>query len=184
MGHELGTRKWSAIVLLMIGCMVSKWGDFTVDSLIAIGMMAIQASMSSLGGVANEFLFKKDVKLDINYQNIWLYLFSIIGLFLSSMVMRLQDGSSIFYWPFDLWNGWIIFAVVIGASGGFTTSLLLKYFNVIVKEYATATEMVIIALFQSFMFDVPLEGRLFVAIGIVSFSSLLYSFNPLKMLSS
>ena len=79
----------------------------------------------AFGGVYNEYLMKKDMSVDINEQNFYLYSFGLLSLLLLSGVRRSEDMTAL---PLI-----IVPIIVVAASAGLVTSFILKFIDVIAK---------------------------------------------------
>lgn len=140
--RPLGQRKWGALFLLVVGCVIHQYSEkFTIDRLWPLFLIAVQCLLSSLSGVYNEYLFKKDSSLDTNLQNMWLYSLTILFnlLFLLFKEPKTLFSPTLFFAGYN--NFYCFAAIALTAFGGYLTALILKYLSAIMKEYGSALVM-------------------------------------------
>jgi len=169
---KLNLRKWIALVLLVIGCTVIKWGNFALSLPIFFAIIP-QALLSAAGGVYSEVVLKKDVEVNLNLQNIYLYVFTIS---FNAITIVITDFEGVMN-PSVLFRNWTAqfgLIVVIGALGGFMTALMLKNLGVIMKEYANGGEMLLGVLASSYFFGTDLQLNIFFSFAIVMGSVVLF----------
>ena len=141
--------------------------------------IVIQTVCSCFAGVYNEHLLKNaGASVNIYIQNIYMYLDSIVC---NSIILLLQGNlfgaftsdslASIF--RFD-----VILIMFNNAAIGIVTSFFLKHMNSILKTFASALELLFTAVLCYILFSIPIYLNTLLAIGIVSFSTYLYSQNP------
>lgn len=73
--------------------------SFHIGSTTALLLLLLQCLLSSVSGVYNEYLFKRDVSLGMNLQNAWLYAFNIAYNLLHVVLCEtalLRDGHEFF----------------------------------------------------------------------------------------
>ena len=174
LAKTLTHRKWAALVLLTLG-VVSKYvtPDIKVDW--RISFMLFQASLSAFAGVFNEFLLKKDIQMDVNEQNFFMYSFALIfncgwGLYTNPSYYSSGD-------VFRSFNGIFFFIVLNAAIIGIVTSLILKFINVIVKAFASACEVLLTAILAAMFLNESLTKQDVVACVIVMYSIYIYYSN-------
>uniref|UniRef100_A0A7S1Q8F3 Sugar phosphate transporter domain-containing protein n=1 Tax=Neobodo designis TaxID=312471 RepID=A0A7S1Q8F3_NEODS len=175
MKKSLGQRKWIALVTLSFGVAAKymTW-DLQIDG--RIFFMLFQASLSAFAGVYNEFLLKRDISMDVNEQNFFMYAFALgfnlmIGLY----------NDPVYYTSFAFLgslNGIVLLIVINGAVVGIVTSLILKFINVIVKAFASACEVLLTAVAAYFLLGEALTMRDFVASTIVMGAIYMYYTAP------
>lgn len=177
-GDPLTPRKWSALVLLMLGCAIMKWGELYV-TLFPIFIISILAFLGSAGGVYNEKILKKDMNVDINLQNVYLYIFTILFNVLSILLtdpVLLTSPSTLF----RNWSSTMLPMIMLGGGGGFMTALMLKRLNVLTKEYANGFEMLSTALLSFYFFGYPdLDIKVFLSILVVTSSIFVFYWEKL-----
>jgi UDP-sugar transporter A1/2/3 len=171
LSKTLSNRKWAALVLLTIG-VVSKYltPDISIDYRILF--MLFQASLSAFAGVFNEFLLKKDINMDVNEQNFFMYSFAVLfncgwGMYTNPSYYTSGD-------VFRSFNGIFFFIVLNAAIIGIVTSLILKFINVIVKAFASACEVLLTAILAALFLNESLTKQDVVACVVVMYSIYIY----------
>eukprot|EP01125_Pyxidicula_operculata_P004560 TRINITY_DN1717_c0_g2_i3.p2 TRINITY_DN1717_c0_g2~~TRINITY_DN1717_c0_g2_i3.p2 ORF type:complete len:333 (+),score=25.60 TRINITY_DN1717_c0_g2_i3:1172-2170(+) len=183
LSKNLGMRKWFALFLLVIGCVVNQIDDalnIRIEKMEAILFLLAQCLFSSLSGVYNEYLFKKDVTMDFNLQNVWLYGFNIV---FNIMVVLYSEPQVLI--PSNYFVGYdsivCILIIILTAGGGFATAMILKFLNAIMKEYASSMIMLCSSLGTTYILhEMPLKFETIISIFVVSCSLMIYNYNPVK----
>ena len=126
---------------------------------------------SSLGGVTNELLLKRDGTLhSLHLQNCLLYgwgvLFNVIA-----MLIRTDLSTGVFRG----FGGSILGLVILNATTGLAISAILKFTDNIVRVVAHVGAMLASAVLESTIELSPPEAELWLAIVIVACSTLLYT---------
>ncbi|XP_050428788.1 UDP-galactose transporter senju isoform X2 [Adelges cooleyi] len=183
---KLSNIQWLSLVLLTIGCILK---ELKVDDNVkkhsyglvtGMVLMATQIFCSCLAGVYNEYLLKNDrgSKVNVYVQNMFMYADSIVCNLILWLTMsqhtqtaKSLDSSSI--------NFWAILIVLNSAAYGIVTSLLLHSLNSIMKVFATAVELVLIALLSWIILSYPITWQTAVGVCIVSFSVVIYAKHPI-----
>jgi len=172
---QLGYRKWSGLIILMLGCAVNQVStDFSLDSsVLALLAISFQAFLSSAGGVYSELILKQNAEIPLVVKNIYLYFWSTLCnlLYITFFQSRLLVPENFFAG----WDGLVYSLVVVGAVCGFSTSIFLRYLNVLLKEFAHSAEMLVTALLTAFLFGVPLTTNILFSIFLVGVSVYLYN---------
>lgn len=161
---HLTQRKWLALCMLTLG-VASKYLKWPLDVSWQVLFLLFQASLSAFAGVYNEFLLKRDISMDINEQNFFMYSFALVfnlGFGLYTQPDYYTSGRVV-----SNVNGLLLLIVMMGALMGITASLVLKYINVIVKAFASATEVLITAILAALFLGEALSGKDLVACVIV-----------------
>jgi drug/metabolite transporter (DMT)-like permease len=175
---RLRPLQWLSLAMLIIGCTTEQLGSFSLEGggMIALGTMFVQAFCSSLGGVYFQWLLQSGtelVELSLVEKNIFLYTWMVLCNFCCILffdaTLLISDRVKNNYHPSALP------IVIVGALGGFTTSLLLQYLDVIAKEFANGLEMIFVAFLSWYIFDTPLSSYLTVAIVFVLGAVTLYN---------
>jgi len=171
---RLSMKKWSALVLLMVGCTVAQTDKFNIGGATAVACMALQALCSSSGGVYFAWLLqRRSLTVPIWVKNTYLYFWGVcfnliyILFFRSHLLFQRQ-----FFHNFD---AYLLPVLLVGSLAGFATSFLLANVDVILKEYSNAIEMVTTALGALYLFGTPVPQRLVYSMGIVGVSIWLYN---------
>jgi len=172
---RLSLQRWVALFLLLVGCAINQIGEgfsLRVDLMFLVSIV-VQSLMSSLGGVYNEFLLKKNVEIGMNVKNMYLYIFSIIFYFFFIMIFHWEMLTPSVY--FKGYSPIVWGLIFIGAFCGFSTSLFLRHLNIILKEYAHSGEMIVTALISYVLFNVTITGNVLLSMFIVGFSIYFYN---------
>lgn len=168
---SLTNRKWSALLLLTVG-VASKYMRQELQIDWRILFMLFQASLSAFAGVYNEFLLKRDISMDVNEQNFFMYSFALafnLGYGLMTNAPYYTSGR-----VFDSMSTVFLIIVITGAVIGIVTSLILKFINVIVKAFCSACEVLLTALLAAAFLGESLTTQDVVASCIVMGSIYIY----------
>ncbi|GLV40030.1 senju [Carabus blaptoides fortunei] len=188
--------QWFSLIMLTVGCMLKQvdFGmpeeDSTLDlhkntrgfdlSLSAV-FIVIQVLCSCFAGVYNEHLLKREgADVNIYVQNVFMYLDSII----CNLAVLLYQGD--IHSAFQTENLSVIFhyrvlvIMINNAIVGIITSFFLKSLNSILKTFASALELIIIAVLSYILFNIPIHMNTVLAIAVVSYAIILYSRNPVS----
>ncbi|KAG9509365.1 UDP-galactose transporter senju, partial [Fragariocoptes setiger] len=155
---------------------------FNVDLL----LLLFQMFCSCLAGVYSEYLLKgtgKDV--DITLQNIFMYSDSIIcnaaALMLAPAIHKSDDvkyeQSSIY----SLMKPLVLAIIINNAASGIVTSFFLKNLNSILKTYASALELFVIAILASLLFGTRIDIYTIIALVFVSLAMIIYAGDPVSV---
>ncbi|ORC88147.1 putative nucleotide sugar transporter [Trypanosoma theileri] len=171
--RALSLRQWISLGILTIGLIV-KYISPTLMMLMNVRVLAIllQAFFSSLAGVYNELALKREAYLSIHQQNFFMYLYGILFNLLLGLLVAPQEYMQLHL----LYHPHIIFIPIIfmGALNGLTAAFILKFINVIVKAFASAVEVVLMAVVASLVLDESFTQQDFVAAVFVMVSVYLY----------
>lgn len=176
LSKALSSRKWSALVLLTVG-VAAKYFTFDMKIDYRVIFMLFQASLSAFAGVYNEFLLKRDITMDVNEQNFFMYTFALIfnlGWGLATNTEYYTSGHAL-----QSINGIVLLIVVNGAIIGIVTSLILKFINVIVKAFCSACEVLLTAVLAAMFLGESLSGQDVIACSVVMVSIYVYYTVPL-----
>ena len=157
-----------------------KWGELSVTWL-PILVISFLALLGSAGGVYNEKILKKDMNIDINLQNVYLYIFTIFFNILSILFVDpyLLAAPSVL---FRNWSMSMVPMILLGGGGGFMTALMLKRLNVLTKEYANGFEMLSTTLLSFYIFGYPpLDFKVFLSIIVVTSSIFMFYWEKLPL---
>lgn len=201
--RKLSAKQWLSLVFLTFGCMINRLnpahftfsepdgpdqqpeelqsGLLTFNP--AIIFILVQLLCSTIAGVYTELLIKHHSKgLDIWIQNIFMYSNSIIcDLILYSAsgqpydkLFLLMEGSA------SLADRFKVGAVICNmAAMGIVTAIFLKMLNSIIKNFATALEVIMTSLFSWIFFGIPINLFTMIAMVVILISVCVYSSNPL-----
>ncbi|KAF7279388.1 hypothetical protein GWI33_007330 [Rhynchophorus ferrugineus] len=193
-GKILSKKQWLSLIILTIGCMVKQM-NFSQDSqkvevdsnsgsfIFSINTIFIfvQIFCSCFAGVYNEYLLKNQGN-DVNVfiQNVFMYLDSII----CNVALLCLDGSVSEVLQYENLAKTFQFKVVLvminNASVGIVTSFFLKMLNSILKNFASALELVLTAILCYIFFAIPIHLNTILSIAIVLYATYLYSKNPVS----
>lgn len=138
--RKLTLMQWFALTLLAVGVFVVHIKiPFKVDIHLSALWVLLQAFISAVASVYNEFLYKRPEEKHntIHQQNTYLYIFTT---FFSFFYVMGTEGPAIFL-PANFFRGFsvrVVFIVFVSIALGISVSLILKHRNVIVKLYAQA----------------------------------------------
>jgi drug/metabolite transporter (DMT)-like permease len=120
-------------------------------------VLLFQASLSAFAGVYNEFLLKRDVAMDVNEANFFMYSFALV----LNLAFGMWNNPTYYSSGrvFSSFNGVFLWIVVVGGFVGISTSLILKFLNVIVKAFASACEVLLTAVLASMFLGEPAHGK-------------------------
>jgi len=142
-----------------------------------VGISAVLATCLTAGfaGVYFESMLK-DAKASLWIRNLQMYFCGIISAGLGCLI---QDGSTIadrgFFFGYDKW----VFAVVALLSiGGIYISLVIKYLDNLLKSFASAVAISVVALMSAYIFGTSLGLYFLIGSSIVCGAILLYSSVP------
>jgi UDP-sugar transporter A1/2/3 len=156
----------------------SDWSEYINISLVFI---LVQIFCSCFAGVYNEYLLKDSNKTHIMIQNIFMYIDSIICNILLLSVFNNQKGESISIESIKaIFQFEVLIIMINNAAIGIVTSLFLKSLNSILKAFASALELMFTGILSWLIFGFSLDMYTCIAIAVVSFSTWLYSMNPVQ----
>jgi len=207
---RLTRMQWLSLILLTVGCIIKQVGHVKTSAMVddstksdndsfanapmnffnfSLVLILVQVFASCFAGVYNEYLLKENKNTaHIMMQNVFMYVDSIIcniililisGIFTSNEAFKLSNVLA----PESLsalLSPKVILIMVNNAAIGIVTSLFLKSLNSILKAFASALELMFTGVFAWIIFDIPLDVNTVIAIAIVSFSTWLYSRNPVQ----
>lgn len=146
---------------------------FNVSS--ALPFIITQIIASCIASVYNEYLIKsKDV--DFWVQNLFFYSNSIIINFM--VFISIDDTASNNLEP--LFQVPVILVIVNMVAIGITTSMFLKHLNAILKNFASALELLITTVASFVIFGIPINAQTVISIIIIWLSMYMYAMNPIQ----
>ncbi|KAL1463708.1 hypothetical protein WDU94_015434 [Cyamophila willieti] len=178
----------------MSGCMLKEMNlssEWNADHNSKVGAVAglsfgfniffilIQVLCSCTAGVYNEFLLKKNASnVSTLVQNVFMYFDSILvnGIILLSkydaqQVFNAQALDALFQFR-------VILVMLNNTALGITTSFFLKSLNSILKTFASALELSLVAILSRVFLHIPLLWNTILSICIVSVAVFIYTQNP------
>lgn len=199
---KLSFIQWISLLTLMAGCMLKEfnlsaesvhWADehvpksgsnnhnthFSLSFGFNICFILIQVLCSCFAGVYNEFLLKKNAaNVNTLVQNVFMYYDSIlvnsvilVSKYNVTEVFSSESINSLLHFK-------VFLVMVNNAALGITTSFFLKNLNSILKTFASALELSLVAILSRIFLHVPLMWNTIVSIGIVSLAVFIYTQNP------
>lgn len=196
---RLSLIQWVSLLTLMVGCMIkemnlsSTWtqdhpmkpagSNQTAHVSLSFGFnicfILIQVLCSCTAGVYNEFLLKKNAaNVNTLVQNVFMYFDSIL---VNSMILLSKYD---LYAVFNeealeaLLHFKVLLVMLNNAALGVTTSFFLKNLNSILKTFASALELSLVAVLSRVFLQVPLLWNTVLSIAIVSLAVFIYTQNP------
>ncbi|GLE10800.1 hypothetical protein PINS_up023051 [Pythium insidiosum] len=186
---RLNRNQWISLVVTTIGCAIktlgsssasksSSYGGVHAPTLMAYVLLMVQMLSSTFAGVYNEVLLKKQVKIALNLQNVFMYLDSILctlamlvlGLTGQSFAEVVQHANIAVLFSF-----YVLPMVLIMSFIGVVTSLFLKTLDSVRKAIASALELVFLPVLSALFFGMPITLSLVVSVGFVSSGVYIYS---------
>ena len=147
--------------------------SFNVTS--ALPFILIQICASCIASVYNEYLIKsKDV--DFWVQNLFFYTNSIIinfMVFISTNDTADNNLRPILQTP-------VLLVIINMVAIGITTSMFLKHLNAILKNYASALELLVTTIASFVFFGIPINTQTVVSIILIWTSMYIYAKNPIQ----
>jgi len=178
---KLTWLQWFALTLLAAGVFVVHLKiPFKVHFELSALWVLLQAFISAVASVYNEFLYKRpeEKHSTINQQNTYLYSFTT---FCSFFYLMATEGPAIFI-PSNFFRGFaarVVVIVIVSICLGLSVSLILKHRNVIVKLYAQAIHSPLEVLAAHIFLDTELTAMIIVASLLIGVSTYLY-YRPQK----
>lgn len=155
----------------------TKGFDLSIDAVFIL----VQMLCSCFAGVYNEHLLKREgADVNIYVQNVFMYLDSIIC---NVLVLVLNGDISSAFKPDNLsivFHYKVVLIMINNAAAGIVTSFFLKSLNSIVKTFAAAVELILIAITSYVVFGIPIHLNTILAIFVSGYAIFLYSRNPVN----
>ena len=172
MGRKLSWLQWKALILLVVGSMVSQLGELEIQGdrsfFVGYTFVVISATASGAGGVIAEKLLKgKDdcIVESIHWQNLQLYTFGFIFGLLSTYWGDREVKVSGFLHGF---NVSAYFTVISLTVCGLLVSFILKYIDNFAKCFVSAVSMLLVAVLHAALRQTSTPLQLILAIIIVA----------------
>jgi len=150
LGRKLSWLRWKALILLVIGSMVTQ---LEADSSLSAGtrsgyfFVLLNSAAAGAGGVMSELLLKGGKSVgdvaaaeSIHWQNCQLYFFG----FLFGMLSLLTKQNSDVEHPLAGFNFWAVCTVVSLTMCGLMVSFILKYLDNFAKCFVQAVSMILV----------------------------------------
>jgi len=176
LGRKLSWLQWKALIMLVIGCMVTQLSTSCDEgsrannqsNLAGYALVFVSAVTSGAGGVFSEWLLKgkgaaaqrsNGDKDSIHWQNMQLYVFGVL-FGVVSLRMDANWASVPGQNPFHGFNAFAYATVATLAICGLLVSFILKYLDNVAKCFCAALSMLCVALLDSFMNHETIPMRL------------------------
>ncbi|KAK3864523.1 hypothetical protein Pcinc_029791 [Petrolisthes cinctipes] len=193
---QLSHRQWLSLFILTAGCILKQLSlpanhipvNPTTSTLTKftqtlfspnILLILIQLLCSCLAGVYNEKLLKDTgAEVHIMVQNVFMYIDSILC---NAVVLgvRGQLMSAFTHTALaQVWQPTVVVIIANNAAVGIVTSFFLRNLNSILKTFASALELVFIAVLSWIILGVPVDIWTAVAIALVTYATFMYAQNP------
>ena len=166
LGRHLSWLKWKALILLVLGSVVSQLESSSAVKVSSFGytLVVVNSFAAGAGGVIAEKLLKdKNVGKDsIHWQNMQLYFFGLLFGVASSISSATSTDFSSIYVGFNIWA----YATILSlTAAGLLVSFVLKYLDNFAKCFVAALSIVVVAVVHS---TLKQEGiRLNIVIGLL-----------------
>ena len=167
------------MAMLTIGAIVKEISfesglHFNVSS--ALPFIITQIIASCIASVYNEYLIKsRDV--DFWVQNLFFYSNSI---FINFMVFISMNDTAVNNFE-PLMQVPVLLVIVNMIAIGITTSMFLKHLNAILKNFASALELLITTIASFLIFGVAINAQTIISIIIIWLSMYMYARNPIQI---
>jgi len=173
---KLSLMQWFALLLLAAGVFVVHLKiPFKIHFQLAALWVLLQAFISAVASVYNEFLYKRPEEKDssINQQNCYLYVFTSICTFF----YLLGTQGPLIFTVEQFFRGFtprVVLIVFVSMALGLSVSLILKHRNVIVKLYAQAIHSPLEVIAAHIFLHTELTAMIIVASLLIAVSTWLY----------
>lgn len=164
---NISTRKWRALALLVLGCILvqhtpscvvsTSVTDTAASSAVATGLLMtfIMVTISGIAGVMIERILKNQgpgmVQMSIWERNVQLSFWGILG---ATASMLLRDYEQVSEKGFTYgWSSFAVIVVICQSVGGLVTAVVVKYTNTIIKGFAVGLSVVITSVISVFVFS-------------------------------
>jgi drug/metabolite transporter (DMT)-like permease len=176
------TSQYLSVVLLAAGAAVSRLscdggaeGSDSSKETIGVALTLVSCIASSLGGVSNEFLLKKDGEIhSLALQNSILYAWGVAVNALA-LAIRNRDAFFDFFRGYDLG---VVLLILCNSATGLSISAVLKWADNLTRVYAHVCAMVLSAALESAVLGSLPPLSLVLAAIVVSCSVAIYSQDP------
>lgn len=177
-------NQYVAVLLLAAGAAVSRLssvnecnGDSSDRGALGVVLTLVSCLASSMGGVANEALLKKDGGMhSLSMQNSILYAFGVV---VNLIALLARNASDVILDGFFVgYDGLTVLLITINAFTGLSISAVLKWNNNIGRVFAHTGAIVLSMGLEMMLFKLPASPDLVLAGVIVSGSALVYSNDP------
>lgn len=142
--YTVTKQQWAGAAIVLVGCILSQFHNITGEDseskystssqLLGIALTVLGVVVHVFASIANEVLFKGQVKQSLWIQNLQLYSWSLLLNTISFIGLCFAQG-----WqdPFYGFNDWTLYLVVAVAVYGITVSICIKKLDNVVYMYVT-----------------------------------------------
>ncbi|KAB7495204.1 CMP-sialic acid transporter 3, partial [Armadillidium nasatum] len=177
----LSGKQWFSLCLLTVGCVVKIFSNADSSSTGSDHKHIMNfVFCSCLAGVYNEKLLKHFGNAGVGTlpQNIYMCFNSI--LFNAIALCFIEDVSKAFSRAtlLQIWNVNVVIIILNNAAVGIVTAFFLKSLNSIMKNYASALELIFTAILSWIIFGIKIGIWTILSITLVIYATFLYLENP------
>lgn len=172
--RPFGWQRTFALVLLGVGCALNSVGpEMTIAITPYVWLVIGSSFISAVGCVLNEYFYKQDAHLDLNFQNAILY--SLTSMFCVILMIfhcphRLTSTTNFF----DGFHAATYVLVGVQIFIGLSVSRILKYASVITKNYVMALHVPIEVVCAHFLIGSRLTVFTFISAMLIGISTCIY----------
>uniref|UniRef100_A0A8D8W6M8 UDP-galactose/UDP-N-acetylglucosamine transporter srf-3 n=1 Tax=Cacopsylla melanoneura TaxID=428564 RepID=A0A8D8W6M8_9HEMI len=181
---KITISQWISLVILVVGVVLVQLSnvvekvrpaDFVENRLLGFGATILACLLSGLAGVYFEMILKGS-DVSIWMRNVQL---SLLSLPCALVTCLISDSEKIFEHGFFYnYTLFIVFLVLLNASGGLIVAVVVKYADNILKGFATSLAIVLACIFQVYLFDFVITLQFILGAALVMSSVFLYSRKP------
>ena len=173
MKKQLTDIQWLGLFLIAAGAILSKPEDENTESenyLFGIFLVFLMNLTSTCASIYTEKYYKKTQDLSIFYQNIVLYLYGIIAIY----IVLIIEGNHNEKGTFDGFDSKGINVLFVQSAMGISLSFIFKYLDNIVYVISLTVSMFIAAILSNILFDFPVTFSFICGMIIVTIAIYLY----------
>ncbi|XP_026685670.1 UDP-galactose/UDP-N-acetylglucosamine transporter srf-3 [Diaphorina citri] len=181
---KISKIQWISLVILVVGVALvqlssvvekARPADFVENRMLGFAATILACLLSGLAGVYFEMILKGS-DVSIWMRNVQL---SLLSLPCAACTCFISDWDKIFQHGFFYNYTWfIVFLVLLNASGGLIVAVVVKYADNILKGFATSLAIVLACVFQVYLFAFVITFQFIVGAFFVMCSVFLYSRTP------
>ena len=180
LGTKLNELQWVCIVLQCICIAITQYNACkaaAIASGAAYAMIGIAVSITAVSSVWNQKVVK-GFDVPVNLQNALLYVFGLLIAILSYVAIPDAEHPNGFFYGYSLLA---IFLVVFQAFHGLAVTLVYKYADAIVKNFANSAVMAILVLVSAYAFGATTNLTSYLGVAGVLVTTYAYMNIALKM---
>ncbi|XP_022110318.1 CMP-sialic acid transporter 1-like [Acanthaster planci] len=180
--RDLTWLQWISLLVLTSGCILTHFKE-SKEVLFKLRdvFILLQVLCSSFASVYNEYLLKSySSQVDFWLQSVFMYTdTSLCSVALMIAMGRLSPAMLTTSSMRSMFQPMVILIVTNNVTAGLVTGVFLHKLNSVLKKFAVAIEMIIIAVLSKFLLGTAVEISTAISVLLVSLSIILYSLNPL-----